>query len=115
MKKKFKSLEKEVLMTAEDNILAAADVIQQRGFHKKWFFDTSQPMNSAPVCIMGAFRVVNNGNPMNNGPAMAMSCYEKDLIAEVVGAGDIPQWNDYEGRTKDEVIQALHDAARRAR
>ena len=115
-------------MTQEDVLLAAADAIMMRGLCKGWMIGDApadQP-EKAPLCAAGAVNMAVHGTALtperrwHSQRPMEESIVIRalDVVAEVVGVKDasrVSVWNDYSGRTADEVVEALHTAARRNR
>ena len=101
-------------MSPQEILLAAADVIQQRGLYKGgWYFDPSRYQSEARVCTIGAISVAKEGLPQADVRYRRKRDPIIKRIMRVLGPNtSILDWNDEDGRTQDEVIQMLHDAAR---
>lgn len=86
-------------MTPEETLLAAADVINQRG----WCQGELKDKNGA-VCAMGAICSVAQWQSREALDAHRL------LIAEI-GCGTIVGWNDAPERTAEDVILTMKKAA----
>ena len=107
-------------MTSEDVLLAAADIIQQRGLTKH-----TLGHNDGPVCSIGAINEAISGFPDERGiPEVALPCikrlYDHLLVKDEVRptsteffySSRIVGWNNQNTTTADDVVLAFHDAAR---
>ncbi len=96
-------------MTASEVLLKAADYLEehgwyQGGFSPSWKVGDTHP----PCCAGGAINMIVNGQPDNlNGSFEAMNLFRGYLKTDYMTA-----WNDNRYRTKEEVINALREAAR---
>jgi hypothetical protein len=93
----------------------AADIIAARGWHQGGFAPDGGDLNECPVDVLGAINVALGHSPREflfEASTVAMTL-AKDLdlecdpgqLVEVLSVG----WNDAEGRTADEVMDALRD------
>lgn len=111
-------------MNTAEILNKAADVIEERGWHKGDFVSSVGFDGSGCVCVLGAINVA-----VGEVPYAVFEIGDRDertdaarVLAEYLGLvlrdGDVTEvgdrWNDAEGRTKDEVVAALREAARKA-
>jgi hypothetical protein len=89
--------------TPQQILLDAIDVIEQRG----WCQGAFQDDDSKQVCMLGAIRIATWDKviyPVH--PAYAQACNATGMNGTMIA-----QWNDASGRTKEEVIAKLREAA----
>jgi len=84
-------------------LLEAADYIEKNGWCQKMAYQhSSNGMTSS--CAIWALVLMRKGDFKNWDIAVnRLSTYTED--------GNIPNWNDTPGRTKEEVVSALREAA----
>lgn len=94
-------------MTPREVLLAAADHIEAHGWTQgKWGH------KGEPCCAEGAIVVaVQQQQGYIFGPLWAVSLAAKQLLRNTLSQ-QITSWNDAPGRTRDEVVRALREAAR---
>ena len=94
-------------MTPREVLLAAADHIEAHGWTQgKWGHA------GEPCCAEGAIVAVLEGRGTGVfGPLWEAACDAKQLLRNVLPT-QITSWNDAPGRTRDEVVRALREAAR---
>lgn len=111
-------------LATREHLKLAAHVIRTRGWHQGSLYDDIQPVETAPVCAVGALQVATLGVHRLEGtvtwgsaedePFFVAAGYLDKYLHEVVGVSeyaDVSEWNDSPGRTKDEVLAALDGAA----
>lgn len=95
---------------AADTLNAAADHIRMQGLHNSGGWGAIY-MDDGPCCILGTIQMVR--------PDLAYKIWEDaiDAIAKVLSTEnrEIAPWNDTPGRTAEEVITVLMEAAARLR
>jgi hypothetical protein len=99
------------MSTVADVLDRAADVIVERGHHKRNYVGLD-----GSVCAVGAIRVAIAGGPVSPLRIDQFDTYRsaQAWASDVVGS-PISRWNDAPERTAGEVIAALREAARRER
>lgn len=86
-----------------DILIGAADYIEQYGWHQYDAFDYASKAPRPPACAFGAMMAVcNDDNALFEA---------RNLVNAHVGR-DLVYFNDTPGRTKDQVVTALREAAR---
>lgn len=128
--------------TAAQLLYDAADYINEHGLHQGWFHryeDLAEPGDvetwcGGPVCTSGALNVAEWGWPVrvqllrggftaeaatareSLALSIGMSGYDPDTRTDAgkfwYASDTIVAWNDEPGRTKDEVVEMLRQAAR---
>jgi hypothetical protein len=92
----------------------AADEIRRRGWHQTDYGSDVVAFETCAVCSLGAVNTVVAGDPF----AWATVNEDRDLaIAALMRSIDderVPDWNDTEGRTVEEVLDAFERAAQAA-
>ena len=95
-------------------LLAAADLIERTGWtqgspaaDEQGYPVRSHSAAACRFCVAEAIRRACPGYPNDNLDIAAMNLLERHLSTL-----DIPAWNDAPGRTKEEVVAALREAAR---
>jgi hypothetical protein len=95
------------LTQAQQDLLAAADYLDTHGFCQGQKYDRA----TGSVCIVGALSAVIGGNPRFDALFESYRGYPAlDLLVYYLGKTPAT-WNDERGRTKDEVVQAMREAA----
>ena len=97
---------KELKMTSNDLLLAAADVLYTGHFMKGEYSDG-----------LGSFCTIGSMNRAylifdDNSSLLDKAISDVTKRVNLHGWDDIASWNDEPDRTKDEAIQTLHDTAR---
>ena len=102
-------------MTADEILDAAADLLEKEGWIQ------SNLVSPEGRCAIGAIRRVQDmngsliqymfGSPKNPIPLQDTPTY---VLQSFLGQA-VATWNDQKGRTKEEVVQALRDAATKYR
>jgi hypothetical protein len=82
----------------------AGDVLRERGWHQGWFYNRE----TGAVCVLGACHLAVSGCPDSNAAIQFLG--PLDTVIDASLGGGRAFWNDAEGRTADDAIQAL-DAA----
>ena len=93
------------LTQTQQDLLAAADYLDLHGQGHKYDRSTGS------VCIVGALSAAIGGHPLFDvlfGSKRGKPALE--VLANYLGANPAT-WNDERGRTKDEVVQAVREAA----
>lgn len=118
-------------MKLDEIYLKAAEVIRTNGHYKGAYFEPSPEsgvgITPAPsecaVCIAGALSIAISGNPIpdrNYSPGRQHYDVIAGRLADAMGiegdpelepVGRLADWNDLDGRTADDVIAALEQAA----
>lgn len=96
--------------------LKAADEIEVRGLNQDGnYAPVCGDPATCPVCVVGAIRVVTNGDP--NISSAESDTAVNDLADWLRDTGRLrsgrllPDWNDHDCRSAGQVISALRDAA----
>ncbi|MFD6149420.1 MULTISPECIES: hypothetical protein [unclassified Streptomyces] len=94
----------------------AAAHIERFGWTQGFLYDTSspRPLNQCPVCAVGAMYMASIGTPEPNSVDDELHALElAKPVEEHLGLneGELPDWNDAPGRTKNEVAAALRATA----
>jgi|SRR6478752_6384756 len=113
-------------MTPEDVLNQTADLIDRQGHNQGGyctFDDKGVPQLNGPLCVMGAMNLVVNGGRSirhSTSPERAqLKGKSRNMlmkkINELTGFRERQpvRWNDEPGRTKEEVVNALREAAQR--
>ena len=104
-------MSKNLRMTASDVLLAAADAIQQRGLAKEVYEDSR-----GRFCSLGAlFHVFGNVGGCELPNALARLSLHLSPGTYDDFEARISAWSDSINTTEDDVIQAMHDTARRVK
>ncbi len=95
-------------MTPSEVLNAAADHLEEHGWCQGAFFIGSR------CCASGAIRLVTSGHMGVPGPD---SVRARTRLREYLSVPGCPvfsifDWNDFAGRTKEEVIGAMREAAK---
>lgn len=85
-------------------LLSAIDILNNRG----WCQGGSGRRVDGSVCIAWAIQLAITENPCLNAEEVAL--YNNVRAKLDIGA-NIAIWNDFEGRTKEQVIEKLREAA----
>lgn len=93
------------MKTYGELLAEAAQVVEKRGLFKGDFEDYP----GGPVCMLGTMNVALTGDADNEW--LASGYADPAVVADAIGLGDIPMWNDEEDRTKKDVVKALKLAA----
>lgn len=102
-------------MKAHEVLLAAADRIKVKGWNRGGYCAVSETMKASrpgdigPTDVTGAIRLAGGGHwETANDDAIAEA---KEAFRELIGGGQLGDWNDADGRTQEEVIAKLREAA----
>ena len=100
----------------------AADILDRNGHHKGYLYDEAKAddgllLQACPVDAVGAINIAVFGKPRwpaqdHEGCQLAQAAVE--ALQETVGK-PVPDWNDDETRTQDDVITNLWETAERLR
>jgi len=91
-------------MNVSEVLNKAADLIEEKGWVQEAF------SNRYGYCAIGAIRECIWGKDVpSNSPELWDGAIER--LVKTVREAHIPSWNDAEGRTKEEVIAKLREAA----
>ena len=110
---------------AASDLRAGAEHIGRVGWIQGRLVDSRQDddLNACPVCALGGLNCAIYGEPRGLiGPTMTVEeydalyerrCRAADALGEQIGVPgwDVPDWNDTDGRSKDEVVSAMLAAA----
>lgn len=88
-------------MTPREVLLAAADYLEANGWIQSGAYHPG-----GPACVINAFLAVEPDDLDSRAGAHEL------FIAHVGARRGIDEWNDAPGRTRDEVVRALREAAR---
>lgn len=113
----WKPAEAPTLEPWQEILLAAAAVIERRGWTRKTYVDYGNR-----VCALGGLQSVQFGHPgrLGNSNAYPMRHYQKALARfqahlrrtyPYPQPTDIVDWNDYRCKSKREAVNALREAA----
>jgi hypothetical protein len=129
------TIDHDTALTPADLLRGAALYLQRHGWTKGQFFDQLAATNGPflPACASGAIMTAAHGQCVPNGiiahdettnPDAAAAARAMRVFANWLNNGYIPldqypvssidvigDWNDDKGRTLDDVVQALNDAA----
>ncbi len=95
---------KKVVSTIEDNLRSAAQLIEEKGWIQY------QNKNHSGFCMHGAITDAVIMDPGNDHTYDRIYLIHKRLKARLDCTG-ITTWNDFPGRTKEEVVAALLEEA----
>jgi hypothetical protein len=113
-------------LTTGELLNAAAAYLDRHGWHQGAFYPERYTVPFPPACTVGAIRVAVCGRPMRFLENLTAEQVRLIRAAERFLAGylndefdsdrhipteEIGDWNDHDGRTADEVIAVLTDAA----
>jgi hypothetical protein len=115
---------KEEAARAVEDLTATTAVLVKNGWHQGDLYDCDRglPGDECPVCLIGALRIAAYGGLYTWFPDEAVASARNaraevahGYLMKVTGAGDLPDWNDTEGRTVEEVYAALDRAVELAK
>jgi hypothetical protein len=97
----------------------AARIIRRNGLHQGHFYDYDQRDNGTPedecrVCALGAVNTAVAGSPssrLSRDDVRAVVNHLNAYAATVLGEVTVPEWNDQDGRTVEQVALLLRRAA----
>jgi hypothetical protein len=95
-------------------LLKAAEIVEQRGWCQRSFENLD-----GQVCALGAINLAHHdcsgwGSRVFSGADLAVNaaCRASQYVGRGIGYFTLANWNDTNGRTKEEVIAALRGAAK---
>lgn len=102
----------EVEVTAADVLNRAADLLGEWGWCK------GAARHEDSFCLLGAIAFAANGYPPRSSAITDADCTDlyvtaKEILRPFTG-GELGIWNDEPGRTKEQVVAKLREAARAA-
>lgn len=99
-------------MKTSELLRKAADEIRRRGWTQRSYGSDEVNYKNCAVCALGAIHaVIGNGDPWYLG---LEGDGARNELARVVGEKLPHRWNDAEGRTVEEVLDAFERAALKA-
>lgn len=100
------------ILKPSEALRAGAALIRERGWAQHDY-----ESDDGRLCLLGAMNVAYTGAscaPQGETPTLASARKSRDYLVAATGHPYPDNWNDREGRTKEEVISALETAAQLA-
>lgn len=87
----------------------AADIIEERGWYQGWFYNIQKGCDG-PVCLLGAVNVACGREPDVSNVADT-DAVDKAVRRKLKRRVFAANWNDRDGRTKEQVVNMLRSLA----
>lgn len=102
-----------------DLLDAAADELVRRGWCQGYNGDDGSDPDGCRVCADGALYAATTGDPWpdpaDSDSNRLLRLHARRVLREVADAPAVTSWNDTKGRTAEQVVAAVRQAARVAR
>lgn len=99
---------------SENPFIKAIEAFEERGWYQGYYWDESEPIETAPVCSLGALRVAIWGSPLFNVdldyPTHTTLWKAEDLLTREMKSF-VPAFNDDAHTTYEDVVLAFKHAA----
>lgn len=96
-------------LRASELLRKAADEIRRRGWHQGDYGSDYSVPETCAVCSVGAISAATSGSPWL--PTSTSGNQALCILTDAINLEDVVPWNDAEGRTVEEVLDAFERAA----